>query len=86
MVLLANPAFGETAPGPLQAPVHGGLRITTTLDPRTQELAEDAVRSVLAYPGDPDGAMTVIDPRTGFVRAMVGGNDPTTGRTPTPGA
>jgi penicillin-binding protein 1A len=30
---------------------------------------------VLAYPGDPDGAMTVIDPRTGFVRAMVGGDD-----------
>ena len=33
------------------------------------------MRSVLAYPGDPDGAMTVIDPRTGYVRAMVGGKD-----------
>ncbi len=30
---------------------------------------------MLAYPGDPSGAMTVIDPRTGYVRAMVGGKD-----------
>ena len=40
-----------------------------------QAFAESAVRSVLVYPADPDGAMTVIDPRTGFVRAMVGGKD-----------
>ena len=53
----------------------GGLQITTTLDPKLQGAAETAVRSVLAYPGDPDGAMTVIDPRTGYVRAMVGGED-----------
>ena len=30
---------------------------------------------MLAYPGDPSGAMTVIDPRTGYVKAMVGGKD-----------
>ena len=41
-----------------------------------QGYAETAVRDrLLAYPSDPDGAMTVIDPRTGFVRAMVGGDD-----------
>ena len=33
------------------------------------------MRSVLAYPGDPDAALTAIDPRTGYVRAMVGGKD-----------
>jgi penicillin-binding protein 1A len=72
---LANPAFGLTRQDRYKLLFTGGLRITTTLDPRTQELAEDSVRSVLESPSDPDGAMTVIDPRTGFVRAMVGGKD-----------
>ena len=52
-----------------------GCSITTTLDPQMQGYAETAVRELLTYPSDPDGAMTVIDPRTGFVRAMVGGKD-----------
>ena len=72
---LANPAFGPTRQDRYKLLFTGGLHITTTLDPRTQGLAESAVRSVLAYPNDPDGAVTVIDPRTGFVRAMVGGDD-----------
>ncbi|HET6712147.1 MAG TPA: transglycosylase domain-containing protein [Actinomycetota bacterium] len=72
---LANPAFGATRQDRYKLLFTGGLRIATTLDPRTQELAEDSVRSVLESRGDPDGAMTVIDPRTGFVRAMVGGKD-----------
>ena len=34
------------------------------------------MHQILPYPGDPDrGAMTVVDPRTGYVRAMVGGKD-----------
>ncbi len=53
----------------------GGLRITTTLDPRLQRAAEDAVNQVLVYRTDPYGAMTVIDPRTGEIKAMVGGRD-----------
>ncbi|MGZ8602290.1 MAG: penicillin-binding protein [Actinomycetota bacterium] len=72
---LANPAFGPTRQDRYKLLFTGGLSITTTLDPRTQELAEYAVRSVLESPADPDGAMTVIDPRTGSVRAMVGGKD-----------
>jgi penicillin-binding protein 1A len=72
---LTNPAFGQTRQDRYKRLFTGGLRITTTLDPRLQTLAQTAVRSVLAYPDDPDGAMTVIDPRTGFVRAMVGGDD-----------
>ena len=72
---LANPAFGETRQDRYKLLFTGGLRITTTLDPQLQGYARTAVRSVLAYPGDPDGAMTVIDPRTGYVRAMVGGED-----------
>lgn len=72
---MANPAFGETRDDRYRALFTGGLSITTTLDPVVQEAAADAVRSVLSYPGDPDGAVTVIDPRTGFIRAMVGGDD-----------
>jgi penicillin-binding protein 1A len=72
---LSNPAFGKTRDDRYRALFTGGLRITTTLDPAVQRAAEDAVSSVLAYPGDPDAAVTVLDPRTGFVRAMVGGKD-----------
>jgi penicillin-binding protein 1A len=70
---LSNPAFGETREDRYKALFTGGLRITTTLDPELQSAAESAVRSVLSYPSDPAGAMTVMDPTTGYVRAMVGG-------------
>ncbi|MBI3648381.1 MAG: transglycosylase domain-containing protein, partial [Actinobacteria bacterium] len=53
----------------------GGLRIATTIDPRLQEEADRAVNSVLTYPSDPYGALTAIDPRDGYVRAMVGGRN-----------
>jgi penicillin-binding protein 1A len=53
----------------------GGLRITTTVDPRMQEAAERAVATVLPDGADPFAALTAIDPRTGFVRAMVGGRN-----------
>ena len=72
---MANPAFGETRADRYRLLFTGGLTITTTIDPAVQAAAEDAVRSVLSYPGDPDAAVTVVDPRTGYIRAMVGGDD-----------
>ena len=72
---MSNPAFGPTREDRYKLLFTGGLHIITTLDPHFQIAAQTAVRSVLAYPGDPSGAMTVIDPRTGYVRAMVGGKD-----------
>ncbi len=53
----------------------GGLRIYTTLDPKMQRYADTAVNNTLSTAGDPYGAMTVVDPKTGFVKAMVGGRD-----------
>lgn len=56
----------------------GGLRVYTTLDRRLQMLAEATVAeqaSALAR-GDrepPQGALVTIDPRTGEVKALVGG-------------
>jgi penicillin-binding protein 1A len=51
----------------------GGLQIHTTLDLGLQEKAEQAVNGILSFPGDPYGALSAVDPRTGYVRAMVGG-------------
>ncbi len=54
----------------------GGLRIDTSLDPTLQQLAQAAVSARLDTT-DPsvEMAMTVIEPRTGLVKAMVGGRD-----------
>jgi membrane peptidoglycan carboxypeptidase len=71
---LTNPAFGQTYDDRYRLLFTGGLRITTTLDPGIQAAAQDAVSSALPYPSDPDAAVTVLDPRTGYVRAMVGGD------------
>jgi penicillin-binding protein 1A len=53
----------------------GGLRIYTTVDLEMQAAADAAVDQVLAYPGDPHGALVAIEPSTGHIRAMVGGRD-----------
>jgi penicillin-binding protein 1A len=53
----------------------GGLQVTTTLDSEMQGYAEDAVAARLPDPDDPEAALVAIDPRTGGVRAMVGGSN-----------
>lgn len=72
---LSNPAFGSTYERRYNLLFGGGLRIYTTVDLRLQRLAEEAVDSILTFKADPYGAMTVIDPATGAIRAMVGGRD-----------
>jgi penicillin-binding protein 1A len=52
----------------------GGLQIYTTLDPRLQAAAEFAKSSTIPdTQGRFDAAMTVVNTKTGAVRAMVGG-------------
>ncbi|MDQ3766843.1 MAG: transglycosylase domain-containing protein, partial [Actinomycetota bacterium] len=53
----------------------GGLKIHTTIDLKMQKAAEAAVRQVLYLPTDPYASLVAIDPRTGYVRTMVGGRD-----------
>jgi len=53
----------------------GGLTVYTTLDTTLQTYAEEAVRGVLDRPDDPDCALVAIDPRTGYVKALVGGRN-----------
>ncbi len=53
----------------------GGLKVTSTIDLGLQETAHRAIESVLKTPGGPAAALVAIDPRTGAVRAMVGGSN-----------
>ena len=70
----------------LGTPLPEGLRIDTTLDPMIQQAATDALEKGLArleatHPqlkqmqGSLQGAVVVLDPRTGSILAMVGGRD-----------
>ena len=49
----------------------GGLQVRTTLDPRMQYAARNAVAGVLRIKTDPAASVVAIDPRTGAVKAMV---------------
>ncbi|MBW3573990.1 MAG: PBP1A family penicillin-binding protein [Actinobacteria bacterium] len=72
--LLKDPRIGEDDAARYNALFKGGLTITTTLDPRLQTLAEEAVTSVVPDPTGPFTASVVsVDPASGAVRAMVGG-------------
>jgi penicillin-binding protein 1A len=71
---LTNPSFGETREDRYKLLFTGGLRIHTTLQPTVQSASQRAVDSVLSYASDPSAAVTVLDPRTGFVLAMIGGD------------
>src|SRR5262245_26261602 len=48
----------------------GGLRIYTTIDPRWQKRAEEAIRETLNEPSDPASAIVAINPNNGAIRAM----------------
>ena len=53
----------------------GGLTITTTLDLKMQAAADKAATSILNRKADPSVSLVAIDPKTGEIRAMVGGRD-----------
>lgn len=53
----------------------GGLRIHTSLDLKMQANAENSLFGTLNAPGDPEAALVAIDPKTGYIKAIVGGRD-----------
>jgi 1A family penicillin-binding protein len=73
--ILTDERFGDTYTQRYNFLFKGGLRIYTTVDLGMQHAAEQAVAGVLSQPADPYGALTAIDPRTGAIKAMVGGRD-----------
>ncbi|MEA2331042.1 MAG: penicillin-binding protein [Thermoleophilaceae bacterium] len=48
----------------------GGLRIHTTIDPKMQDTAREAINSYYGDPAGPSSAIVAIDPANGKVRAM----------------
>ncbi|MBW3536806.1 MAG: PBP1A family penicillin-binding protein, partial [Actinobacteria bacterium] len=74
--LLESEAFGSTPEARRDLLYGGGLRIHTTLDLGLQAKAEEAVSRVLSRPNsDPEAAVVTIDPKTGHVKALIGGRD-----------
>ena len=72
-VIRNDPAFGKTEQERIQLLYRGGLTITTTLDVGQQALADAEVKAGVPV-DDPSGvasAMSVIQPGTGQIRAMV---------------
>src|SRR5918995_2637226 len=48
----------------------GGLRIHTTINPKMQDVARDAINAYYADPAGPSSAIVSIDPANGKIRAM----------------
>ena len=65
--------FGDLSPDDII--FRGGLRVYTTIDLNMQKYAEEAIASTLNKPGDPAAALCAVEPRTGEIKAMVGGKD-----------
>jgi penicillin-binding protein 1A len=53
----------------------GGLRVYTTIQPRLQEVAQDAMSSALPYSTDPSSALVSIDPGSGEIETMASSSD-----------
>ena len=53
----------------------GGLEVHTTIDLDLQRAARQAISSTLTDPDGPSAALVAMDPRTGAVKAMVGGSN-----------
>jgi len=73
--ILDNPKYGATPAERANSLFKGGLRIYTTLDPKLQKMAEKAISETLNQPNDPSAALVAIDPKSGYIKAMVGGKD-----------
>ncbi len=78
-LLKDSDVLGETQGERYNNLYRGGLRIHTTIDLDLQAQAEQSVAQVLPGQGTdpkmPDAALVSIDPRTGAIKAMVGGRD-----------
>jgi penicillin-binding protein 1A len=66
-------ALGKTVKERKDAVLKGGLKIIATEDTHLQDLAQNAVNNDLSSPAGFTGSLVAIDPKTGEVKAMVGG-------------
>ena len=73
---LSNPAFGPTVKARIKALYQGGLKIYTTLDPKSQRDAERVLAYRMTGEGLPQSALVSIVPKTGAITTMAVGNAP----------
>jgi penicillin-binding protein 1A len=66
-------ALGKTQQERRSAVLKGGLKIYATENPSMQDLAQNVVNNDLSSPSGFTGSLVAMDPKTGEVRAMVGG-------------
>ena len=78
-LLRESDVLGTTPAERREMLLRGGLEIVTSIDLGLQAKAEEAIAGVLqgqgVDPRTPDAALVSIEPRTGYVKAMVGGYD-----------
>ncbi|MFD0713140.1 transglycosylase domain-containing protein [Paenibacillus sp. GCM10027626] len=55
--------------------LEGGIKIYTTLDPIAQRAAEEAIAKGVPEQSEQQAALISIDPRNGYIKAMVGGRN-----------
>ncbi|WP_054025893.1 transglycosylase domain-containing protein [Bacillus sp. FJAT-28004] len=53
----------------------GGITIYTTLDPEAQATAEEVIAKGIPENSEQQAALIAIDPRSGYIKAMVGGRN-----------
>lgn len=63
-------ALGETREERVNALYNGGLTVTTTIDPRAQQIAWEAVRSQVPETDRAGVALPAVEPGTGHIKAM----------------
>ena len=68
--LKADPALGKTEKQREELLTSGGLTIQTTIDLRFQDAADDAVRRHVYATDNAIGALAMVEPRTGDVKAI----------------
>ncbi|MDR2722427.1 MAG: penicillin-binding protein, partial [Cellulomonadaceae bacterium] len=70
--IMTSPEFGETTEARRDLLYRGGLRITTTLDPKMQSAAERTVTEHVPADNSADleSVVTTIEPGTGKIKAM----------------
>lgn len=68
--LLSDPSLGETVDERRKLLKSGGLTIRTTMNPEYQTAATDAVTAKVAKENQAVGAMAMVEPGTGQVRAL----------------
>lgn len=73
--IMNDSKFGATNTERANTLYRGGLRIYTTINPGMQAIAEDVAWNSLNQPDDPASSLVAIEPKTGYIKAMVGGHD-----------